>query len=424
MTPAVHIYQWVPDQHIMNNIRPTLQQLNPLYFHEIEIVVGHNSHPSTSPDNIHVVVRYPELVILQHLRYNDFFSAHRSMLYTPLALNDNETTSFAYFGVYSDKKMAFPLPRLFISDIWQKKGILSNRLCLTIDLHTRELVYTYGSIIPCLLMTHIDQPLIRTIMMDILTALPQTRIDAIKKQIPFIQVITVPKREKYVKLFLEVHRLQHAVLFPAIRPEKADEFLTKGETGCFLSHLKILEKFKDIGPDEYVLILEDDVQVSNSLSGMWVGDFISHFISKLPKDWQFIFLGYCFDHCRYHHRQSSQEYMELYTPRCSHAYMLKRRAISKLLAHKTLKIQKPYDQFLTSVLRQENIKMYAPTDMTVFDQNPSFQSTLDNPWDVALRRYVFQPRCIETIYSSTHFMFMVLGVFLVIICLLFLSQII
>jgi len=422
MTPAMHIYQWVPDQQTMNNIRPTLHQLNPLYYQEIEMFVGQD-YPFTSPENIHIVVRYPELVVIQHLRYKDFFSVHRSMLYTPLPLNDNKTTSFAYFGLYSHKKSTFPLPRLFISDIWQKKGILSHKLCLTIDLQTRHLVYTYGSIIPCLLITHRDQPLIRTIMMDILTVLPQTHIDAIKKQIPFIQVITVPKREKYVKLFLEVNHLEHAILFPAIRPEKAGAFLTKGETGCFLSHLKVLEKFQNIGPDEHVLILEDDVQVSNSLSGMWVGDFISHFMSKLPKDWQFIFLGYCFDHCRHHQRQSSQEYIELYTPRCSHAYMLKGQVISKLLSHKPQKIQKPYDQFLTSVLRKEKIKMYAPTDMTVFDQNPSFQSTLDNPWDVALRKYIFQPRCIETIYSSTHFMFMVLGVFMVIICLLFVSQI-
>lgn len=59
-----------------------------------------------------------------------------------------------------------------------------------------------------------------------------------------------------------------AEFFPAIRPENADGFPSIGARGCFLSHLAVLKKARDVGVQQLV-ILEDDVNFAPGFREKW-----------------------------------------------------------------------------------------------------------------------------------------------------------
>jgi hypothetical protein len=59
-----------------------------------------------------------------------------------------------------------------------------------------------------------------------------------------------------------------ANFFPAIRPESAADFPSIGARGCFLSHLAVLNKARDAGVQQLIL-LEDDVNFIPDFSDRW-----------------------------------------------------------------------------------------------------------------------------------------------------------
>ena len=62
--------------------------------------------------------------------------------------------------------------------------------------------------------------------------------------------------------------------------------LTKGQIGCYLSHIHFLKKAID-SKKKYVLIIEDDAKIDNDLF-----DKIDIILKNAPKDFEIIFLGH------------------------------------------------------------------------------------------------------------------------------------
>lgn len=84
-------------------------------------------------------------------------------------------------------------------------------------------------------------------------------------------------------------KLGKVELFPAIKPDKADPFVSVGTKGCFLSHLNILKKAKADGLKN-VLILEDDLRFQKKFKQY--GDLLAQELSK--RDWHIVHFGFFF----------------------------------------------------------------------------------------------------------------------------------
>ena len=61
--------------------------------------------------------------------------------------------------------------------------------------------------------------------------------------------------------------------------------LKKGELGCYLSHLNLLNKCKDDN-DNIVMILEDDIEFGDNFK-----DKLNEYYKEVPNDWDIIYLG-------------------------------------------------------------------------------------------------------------------------------------
>lgn len=63
--------------------------------------------------------------------------------------------------------------------------------------------------------------------------------------------------------------------------------LTRGATGCALSHLSVYNKIiEEMSDNDYILILEDDIYIDNDINSK-----LNYYINKIPK-YDILFLGY------------------------------------------------------------------------------------------------------------------------------------
>lgn len=184
-------------------------------------------------------------------------------------------------------------------------------------------------------------------------------------KLPRIFCITlkdVPQRRKYVEKHFEEHGLKvdffdgiHAKNFGlnTVIPYMDDQpnwkpgdgppyYITQGQVGCILSHNMLWRTLSFLPEDEF-LIFEDDIKLCDGFK-----DKFLDYKSRLPLDWQYVFVGNC---CcpEEQHRQKQAEniYTTSHPPLCTHAYMIKKESINTLIetnsvawSHIDIQIQK------------------------------------------------------------------------------------
>jgi glycosyl transferase family 25 len=120
--------------------------------------------------------------------------------------------------------------------------------------------------------------------------------------------------------------------------------LTKGELGCFLSHMAALNEFLD-STSEYLLVLEDDVLVSSEAASDFL--VLPHFLDgKLGKAW----------HCANLTMPYDRRYLTLFD---FNSIQVRRAFYFPLLASALLWTRQGARDFLDSVLRSG---IYLPVD--------------------------------------------------------------
>jgi hypothetical protein len=78
-----------------------------------------------------------------------------------------------------------------------------------------------------------------------------------------------------------------AEFFPAIRPDSAEGFPSRGVRGCFLSHLGVLKRAAELGLPN-VLIMEDDLAISPRFSAS-----VDRVVGALAaREWGMAYLGH------------------------------------------------------------------------------------------------------------------------------------
>lgn len=103
-----------------------------------------------------------------------------------------------------------------------------------------------------------------------------------------------------------------------------DYYITSGHIGCILSHYMLWKTLSHL-PYEEIIIFEDDIQLCEDFKNKFF-----NFKSKLPDDWQYVFLGHYFLP-----EQFTQISDGIITsnppPLTTHAYMIKKSSIPILL---------------------------------------------------------------------------------------------
>lgn len=124
----------------------------------------------------------------------------------------------------------------------------------------------------------------------------------------------------------EAHYSQ-VVGIPTKRDQTKPYYITPGQLGCALSHYMIWQTCSHLS-EEYFLIFEDDVVLPHGFA-----EIFETITPTLPEDWEFAFVGYNFLPAaaaietvgRYLKKSSI-------SPLCTHAYMVHKRGLPKLLS--------------------------------------------------------------------------------------------
>jgi GR25 family glycosyltransferase involved in LPS biosynthesis len=137
--------------------------------------------------------------------------------------------------------------------------------------------------------------------------------------------------------------------------------LTMGAIGCYLSHVKVWEHILKHDND-VVLVLEDDAKLpENFLSE------VNENVKYIPNDWDIILLGYLCKKC-----YEFQKYKEVERFQLTHAYLIKKTAIVKMMNSNTLF---PITQQIDALMSELSsiINIYSLKKKIV----PQFQSRTD-----------------------------------------------
>lgn len=238
---------------------------------------------------------------------------------------------------------------------------------------------------------------------------------------PYIRVITLPKRSRYVHETFGVRKIEY-VTFPAVLGSSLNTdvlirqgvlapdhiFQSKNEIACTLSHLHVLEEFVMDPSHQRILIFEDDVAFDPA-SGPDGGavDRMKLVMDGMPGDWEFINFGRCFDNCNKDFPVS--DYVSISdNALCAHSYAVTKEGAKKILKT-AYPIRVPIDVYYLNLMKlpRDGLKFYTSTPR-VFNQRRGV--SIRDITDSTLGHMDSCPECNEDISSRKHIFFWVIGI--------------
>jgi glycosyl transferase family 25 len=203
-----------------------------------------------------------------------------------------------------------------------------------------------------------------------------------------IYVITLPERKKYVENIMNELEI-YPIYFDAVNKNNLDyDKLIKnnvvsykyykeqnnGRIACHLSHMKVLDMFLKSNKNS-CLIFEDDIKQID-ISKEEFNKIIKENLDKVPKDWDIIKLGKCWDSC-YRSIKISDNLYRVFNPKCRHAYAVSKSGAKKIL-NNTIPMINNGDEMIAKLISDRYIICYAITP-SIFNQNrKKLGSTLNN----------------------------------------------
>lgn len=196
---------------------------------------------------------------------------------------------------------------------------------------------------------------------------------------PYIRVITLPKRSRYVHDTFGIRKIEY-MTFPAVMGNTLDrqslirqgilapkhDFKSNNEIACTLSHLRVLEEFVMDPAHDRILIFEDDVAFdTGSPDGGLVQ--MKQTMEDVPKDWEFINFGRCYDNCK----SGTPVTNAVSIPDnalCAHSYGVTKEGARKIL-RSAYPIRVPIDVYYINLMKlpRGGLKFYTSTPR-VFNQ--------------------------------------------------------
>lgn len=144
--------------------------------------------------------------------------------------------------------------------------------------------------------------------------------------------------------------------------------LTKGAIGCYLSHVKIWEHILKNDKDT-VLILEDDANIPSDFFKQ-----VQENMQYIPSDWDIILLGYLCKECYEYINYKEVERFQL-----THAYIIKKSAIVKIMNSNTLfPITQQIDALMSELSSIINIYSFKNKLVSQFKSRTDIQAPMIN----------------------------------------------
>lgn len=185
------------------------------------------------------------------------------------------------------------------------------------------------------------------------------------------------------------------------KEERLNEFLSAGQTGCYLSHMRLIEA--ELKSQQHLMIVEDDESFNFKL------EKIDELISDLPsEDWDIIYLDftvveiedvlyltrYLYNHKNEIENSKIISLPKWFTPYGTHAYVINCRFKEKL--YKILNASKdlglPIDNILCLGLKQKVIRSFATVPFLCYpgvenskSQIVSVEHPLASTWELFRR---------------------------------------
>lgn len=151
---------------------------------------------------------------------------------------------------------------------------------------------------------------------------------------------------------------------------KENRKLSKGEIGIYLSNMEIYSNLVNDKFNNYYLILEDDVTISDDMKD------VSFYTENAPKDWDFIFLGVNKNGCKF--KKNVHNYVKI-NDKCmpgGFAFIIRKRA-AQFLLNFALPIKAPIDIIFQYYSFNLNMYSYQP-EIIKPDYNIALSTTAIN----------------------------------------------
>ena len=142
---------------------------------------------------------------------------------------------------------------------------------------------------------------------------------------------------------------------------------------CHLSHMKTLEKFLD-SKNNICLILEDDIKMKDKENTL---QHLKNILKHLPKDWEYINLGRCWDYCD--QDEKINEYIiKSKRALCRHAYIVNKKGAKKILDYCLPMKNYPGDVHYVEIINKKLLNGYSSKKSVFFQNRQELGSYLGN----------------------------------------------
>lgn len=177
-----------------------------------------------------------------------------------------------------------------------------------------------------------------------------------------VYCLFLPNRKKYITHFMKKNKYPTTFIrainkkrFEVYKNTNSKVSLSLGQISCYFGHLNIYNHFLKTNKS-HCLVFEDDVSTFLSINKLHTA--LSNNINNLPKDYDILFLGYCHEYCK--NIKKVNPYMgKSRTPFCTHAYILSRKGVRKLLKYIKYPTDNPIDKIIVKLIKAKKLISYS-----------------------------------------------------------------
>jgi hypothetical protein len=201
-------------------------------------------------------------------------------------------------------------------------------------------------------------------------------LDWLEQLFEYIQIITIPSRIEHVKSFCKSFDIKEhifdAVLIKDLKYDNAHN-LKIGEIACALSQQIVLQKFINSNSRSMLLLEDDNLPLTHNfytdvgLKLDYIKYYIKNAVKSLPKDWDVLYLGRCWDDCN-NHTPVNNFIVKTRRTLCHHAIAFSRKGASIILENISHPLNMPIDHIVASLTYNNKLNTYA-TILPIFYQN-------------------------------------------------------
>lgn len=204
------------------------------------------------------------------------------------------------------------------------------------------------------------------------------------KSLKLSYVITLPDRKKYIQKIMPGFEIKPIILPASLKNNLNKEKLIKnkflspesklnmGQIACHHSHIKALKTFLQTS-EPWALIFEDDIEPAKKIN---YNIKIANILKNVPANFDLIYLGRCYDKCRYD-QIIVPGLVRCFYPLCRHSYIVSRKG-ARYIINNTLPLKIQGDNTIANLILKKKLIAYASKPALFYQNRKELKSNLNN----------------------------------------------